>query len=462
MIQNSPRKADYQRFVSRTSHRRIVTNTAWLLADKAIGAAIGVIVGIFVARYLRPASFGLYSYALAIVQIPAAMAGLGLRDIVVRDIVREPMVKDEILGTALMLRFGASSVLVALLVVSMATGIGPQETVLRWLIGIMSFQLLFGALSEIVACWFESQVQSKYVVWARNCALMFGSSLKVGLILACAQVVAFGVVTVVQAMVFSAGAVVLFHTVGNNWSSLRVSIARAKQMLSDSWPFMFSALAVMIYMRIDQIMLGHLAGAESLGKYSVAVRISEIWFLVPVAVAASLFPSIVRSRESQCDDGHRIRVQSFFDIMAAMAYSVILPVTLIASPLVIALFGAEYAEAGPILRVHVWSLIFVALGVARGRWLVAENRASFAMFATVLGSVVNIGLNLLLIPQFGGLGAAWATLLSQALSSYISGLLYLPLWPVFRQATLAMFVPLRPLPLLRMLREIGFGRASPS
>jgi O-antigen/teichoic acid export membrane protein len=211
-------------------------------------------------------------------------------------------------------------------------------------------------------------------------------------------------------------------------------------------------------MRIDQIMLGHLAGSEMLGNYSVAVRLSELWYFIPSAVAVSLFPTIVRSHEGHSVEAYKKRMQVFFDMLAGMAYVIALPFALFASPLVIALYGAEYADAGPILQVHIWALVFVSLGAVRGRWLVAENLTRFLLIATVVGTVVNVSLNFLLIPEFGGMGAAWATLFSQATAAYLSSLLHGRVWVVFRQATLALLVPLRLPSLLRSLHEIGIGR----
>ena len=437
--------------------RRIVANTAWLLVDKAVCAAIGIFIGAWVARYLRPASFGLFSYALALVHFLVPVAGLGLQSIVVRNTVREPTAKDEILGTALILRFGASLLLVGALLVTLACGIGPQDRVLRWLIAIVAGQLIFSALGEPIGYWFESQLQCKYVVWARDTAAVLVGLLKVGLILVCAPLIAFGVATVVQVLIFACVSVLLYQRAGNRLFSLRGSVPRAKQLLADSWPLIFSALAVVTYMKIDQIMLAHLAGNEALGKYSVAVRLSELWYFIPMAVAQSLFPTIVRSRENQTNEIYRKRMQAFFDVMAGMAYVVAMPLTLIAPPLVVALFGTEYAEAGGILSVHIWAFVFVSLGAARGRWLMAENLVRFQLFATVLGAVVNVGLNFLLIPKYAGVGAAWATLVSYAVAAYLSSLLHVPVWTVFRQASLALLVPLRVPSLWRTLRDIGFG-----
>jgi O-antigen/teichoic acid export membrane protein len=105
-------------------------------------------------------------------------------------------------------------------------------------------------------------------------------------------------------------------------------------------------------------------------------------------------------------------MQDIYDVMACIAYVIIIPVMLTAEPLIEVLFGDDFSRSAAILQIHIWAFIFVALGVVRGRWLVAQNYTRFAMVAAMLGALVNVGLNLLLLPDYGGVGAAWATLVA--------------------------------------------------
>ena len=91
----------------------------------------------------------------------------------------------------------------------------------------------------------------------------------------------------------------------------------------------------------------------------------------------------------------------------------------------------EYAAAAPILVIHTWASIFVFMGVAGTQWLVMENLQIFSLEKTLLGALSNIGLNLILIPEYGAVGAAYATLISYAISSLISDLLRAKTRPMF-------------------------------
>ncbi|HET60219.1 MAG TPA: flippase [Chloroflexi bacterium] len=430
------------RINERSALRKIIANTSWLLVDKFLSLVAGFLVGAWVARYLGPAQYGFLNYALAFESLFVPIAGLGLASIVVREIVRAPDDKNTILGTTFVLQF-AAGLLTFMLIIGASYLLRPDDVLMRWLMAIVAGQLVFRAFSNTVDYWFQSQIQSKYVVWSQNIALVLIASIKLALILVEAPLIAFAWVVLAQVVFLTAAAAVFYHISGQTVKVWRASVHYAKHLLKDSWPLIISGLSVAIYMRIGQLMVGYMMGDEDLGIYSTAVTLSELWYFIPMAVATSVFPNIVRSRESQTEQGYRKRLQTFYDVMAGIAYIIMIPCALFASPLITLLYGPEYVDAGPILTVHIWAFIFVSLGVARGKWLIAENMTRFSMFATILGAIASIGLNCLLIPRYGGLGAAWATLASQAIAAYFSCVLLKGYWYVWGQLSLSLLIPFR-------------------
>ena len=172
-------------------------------------------------------------------------------------------------------------------------------------------------------------------------------------------------------------------------------------------------------MRIDQIMLAGFVGEAEVGLYSAALRLSEIWYVIPMAVVSSAAPSLaaIRSRSTRDYYSH---IQRLLTLLARVAYLIALPMSVLSTPLVVLVFGPRYAGAGPILSVHIWTAVFVYLGVATGPWVINEGLGKLLFYRTLLGAITNIVLNLFLIPKYGGIGAAVATLVSQAVASYLS------------------------------------------
>jgi O-antigen/teichoic acid export membrane protein len=182
---------------------------------------------------------------------------------------------------------------------------------------------------------------------------------------------------------------------------------------------MFANLAVIVYLRIDEVMLRYLASPAEVGIYAAAVKLSELWYFLPSALAASVLPALLRARERDAA-AYAARQQQYYDLSVGLAYLLSVPVALVAPWLVRLIYGPAFTASGPILAVHIWASVFVFLGVARGQWLVNEGLQKFYLAATLAGAAANILLNLVLIPHWGGLGAAWATVVSYALSGWLT------------------------------------------
>lgn len=421
--------------------RKVIGNTVWLFTEKIVQMLLGLLVGLWIARYLGPERFGRFNYALAIVGLLVPFAKLGLDNIVIRNLARDISDKNETLGTAFILKFIASiaTFFVTFGVVFFSTSSSShnyQETL--WLVGIIATGAIVQSF-DIIDYWFQSQVQSKYSVWARNAAYVLMNGLKIVLIQMKAPLVAFAIVIVLEYILSAIGMLIAYRLTGNLIKAWQVRLRYAKSLLKDSWPLILSGIVIMIYMRIDQVMLGQMVGDESVGVYSAAVKISELWYFVPGAIVNSVFPIIVQAKEIS-DGVYYKRLQQLFTMVSALAYAVAIPVTFLSTQIVTLLYGNNYAEAGAILNIHIWAGLFVSLGVARETWITTEGLMKFSAAAAAVGAVVNIVLNYFLIPYYGGLGAAIATVISQIVSAYAAGAFYTPTRKIFLHQTKAIML----------------------
>lgn len=377
---------------------------------------VGLFVGVWIARYLGPEQFGLLSFATAITGIFTAIAALGLQGIVVRDIVNNPESTGVILGTSALLQLIGSAVTYLLILVVIAY-LRPDDTLARTIVAIHGLIVLFKA-GDIAKFWFESQVQSKYIVWVQNGVFLSIALVKVGLILWQAPLIAFIWAMLIEVIVVTFLMLIVMNMRGPSLERLRVSAERAISLLKDSWPLILSSIAIMIYMKIDQIMLGQMIGDEAVGIYSAATRISEVWYFIPMIIVASVFPSILEAKK-RSETLYHDRLQKLYDLMVLISITVALPMTFLATPIIRLLFGEMYIQGGVVLAIHIWASIFVFLGVASGKWFLAENRQKLVLQRTAFGAVMNIVLNILLIPEFGVVGAAIALVFSQAFASWL-------------------------------------------
>ena len=199
----------------------------------------------------------------------------------------------------------------------------PDDELAKLMVAVLGFAMVFKA-TEVVKYWFESQVKSKYTIWVENGVFLVLAAIRVGLILAQASLLAFVWAAFAEGLLVAVGLLWVYVWRGGVLAVWRIRYSRANALLKDSWPLIFSGLAIMVYMRIDQIMLGQMLGDKAVGIYTAAVRISEVWYFIPMAIVASVFPSIIVS-EKQSEALYYQRLQKLYDLMVLLALVVAIP-----------------------------------------------------------------------------------------------------------------------------------------
>ena len=418
---------------------KIIRNIGWLTMEKVLAMLINFAVVLYLMRYLGVKDFGKLSYGISFVALFEAIAKLGLNGIVVRNLVREQAAKNTILGTTFVLKLCGSIVAWGLVFLSSLWFNDQQE--LQGINIIIAGGLIFTAF-DTIDYWFESQVSSKAISLVRINQLVISTILKIIFIWLNFPLIAF--VWLIVSDYFLKAMLKIWVYLGHDFSLItwKFNFCQARKLLQDSFPLILSGVMVTIYMKIDQVMLGNLANSVAVGNYATAVKFSEIWYFLPVAICSSCYPAIVEAK-GQDTNKYYGRLQQLYDLMAAIAILLAIPITLIAKPLLSYLLGAEYAIAGTILAWHIWAGIFVFLGVARSKWLMIENLTIFNLATTSLGAITNIMLNLWLIPLYQGIGAAIATIISYAIASYISCFVYPPMWQTGLMLTKALAIMFR-------------------
>jgi len=174
---------------SRSDFKKIMANIGWLSVDKLIHLLVGLLVGVWITRYLGPDQFGLLSYTQAFVALFSVLASLGMDVVVVRNMVLNPDTARETLGTAFIMRMAAGLVTICLTMLAISI-MYPNDQLIKLLVGIIAAGTVFQAF-DTIDLWFQARVTSRYTVYAKNAAFLAVSLLKVALILTDASLVAW-------------------------------------------------------------------------------------------------------------------------------------------------------------------------------------------------------------------------------------------------------------------------------
>jgi len=419
-------------------------NVGWLILERGVGILIAFFVMTLVARHLGPALFGVYAYVFSLVALLLPLAGFGLETIVMRDIGRAPDQRGDILGSAITLQICASiAAFVCALLFIVFFG-GPAGIGLG-LMAVGGIQLLL-APTDTFNAYFRASEKLAWVVVPRIAVSLCVAAVAIYLVSQDRGLDAFVTLRAWEQFGFGLAALVAFAIATRILSELRVSKERLIGLAKDGWPLVLSGIAVAIYMRVDQVMLGQLSTETQLGYYGIAVRVAEIALIAPIALRTSLFASIVRAHARGIEP-FRHYMQLVYDAMFIGSLGAVLVIACASLLLFVPTFGEAYAPGIGMTLVLLLGVPWIGLATARGAALISMGWLWTSPLTTGIGAIVNIALNFLLIPRFGGLGAAWATVFSYWLVSYGLSLVI----PHLRPEGKAMTRSLTVLPTIRRL-----------
>jgi PST family polysaccharide transporter len=397
-----------------------IRNFGWLALDKGVRILISLLIGSWVARYLGVTQFGLLAYVLTWVAILGSITSLGMDAIIVRRLIEHPEKSSTLLGTAVVFRL-AAAVIGGVIMVGLVAWLRRDEPIVWGLVGIMVLGVLFQSM-ESYELWFQAQLKMYNLVVARLGLFLAVSVLKVFMIISGFGLVGFVFLSAVE---IACGGLITFFVFKFN----RVPVFVEKRwdegvgVLSESWPLAISGVVVIVYMKISQLLLSGLLDDAALGVYTAALRIAEAPYFLPMIVASSVLPSLLRSKMVGAVDYKAARMR-YFRLNALMGYGVAFPLV-IGSPLLIDfLYGNQYSNSVEVLMVLSGAIVFVFIGIARTQYLINEGLVVLSLRFIIWGLLANVFMCLLLIPRFGAMGAAWAVFVGQSVATFFSSFIY--------------------------------------
>jgi len=424
-------KKIFEKFQLSSGLKKYFANTSWLLFEKIFRMFVQLFIGIYVVRYLGPKQFGILTYAYSFVSIFSAFATLGLENIVIRNMVKDKEIVYKILGISFYLRL--SGAIFSFAVIYIALMFTNNDSYTTIIVMIVACWLIFDSFS-VIDYYFRSQVQAKLSSVAQIVMFMTSTAIKVIFILIEAPLIYFAWLYVFESFILAMTLIIFYLKLRLPLPRFSINIRDAIDLLKDSWPLMFTNIIVMIYMRIDQVMIKEMLDAESVGIYGASVKLSEVWYFIPMALHNSLLPAVINAKQIS-EDLYYKRIQALFDLSVWAALIIAIPTIIFADLLIPILLGDAFLQAVSVLKIQIWTSLFVFLGVSIGQWFVVENLQKIYFYRVLSGAIINVLLNLCLIPVIGIKGAAISTVISQFFVCYVSLLFFKNTRHVFWFAT---------------------------
>ncbi len=380
-------------------------NTSWLLWERMFQMVIGFFIIILLSRYLGPENLGLLSYSQSYIGIFLVFSSLGLDVILVRELTKNKENSNKIIGTACFLKLFTSLVAICIIFV-VNIFIEDRQAVL--LTNIIAFTLIFQSIKTIDV-YFQANVISKYTAMVNLVAFVFSSILKLTLIYFEMDLIYFAYALVFDGVFAAIGYLYIYTKQKQSFLQWEFDKTTAIYFLKNGWPLVLVAFAAFIYTRTDQLMLKHLVGNEAVGNYAAAIRVSELFYFIPLLITQSIFPKIVEIREKSEKEYFNL-LENLYVLLTWSAIPIALSLFIFSDFIVAILYGSQFTQASSILSILAFAIIFNSIGAITTKVLFVEHYERKYLHRSILGVFVNISLNFYLIPVYGPQGAAISTI----------------------------------------------------
>src|ERR1035437_9184091 len=393
-----------------SSAKRVARNTSLLTIGQIISYGESAIYAILVARYLGPEGLGALNFGFALTAVFSILAAFGLTTLTTREVAKNRGLASKYVANLIPMQVLLALAVIALIVAFVNVLGYSQETI--YVVYILSAGIIVSSLSSLLLAIFQAFEQLEFqsiVLVIPSVVPLCGAVIAIQLHL---NVVAFALLSLLTYVVGLAYVYVIcvrrFFV-----PRLEADFPFWKSALTEAWPMAATAVSVIIYFRIDVVMISVIQGTTAIGFYSIAYTLSEASLVVPSVLIAALLPVLSKL--------HRDSRQSFRDACAQVVKYLIylaLPmaffVTLWAKPIVFFLYGARFDPSVPALQILIWSAALMYVSIVLGTAFVAANLQMLSMKLSFLGAAVNISLNVFLIPAYSYYGASLATVVAAA------------------------------------------------
>lgn len=406
------------------SNLKVLKNASWIIACKIVQSLIALVITTISARYLGPANYGLINYAISVVSFVIPIAQLGLRNILVEEIVSHPEREGQSVGTALCMSVAASLFcIVGCLAFVSVVNAGERDTLI--VCALYGVSLVF-QMTEMIQYWYQAKLLSKYTSVATLASYILVAVYKIFLLVTRKSIYWFAISYAFDYFLISAALLILYRRLGHQ--KLSFSFALGKEMFSRSRYYIISGMMVTVFSQTDRVMLKMMQGNADTGYYATACTCAGLTSFIFTAIIDSMRPMIFESkRSSQIEFEHNISSLYSIVIYLALFQSVVL--TLFADPIVSILYGKDYAPAVPLLRIITWYSAFSYMGSIRNIWMLAEKKQQNLWVINFSGALLNVIGNLFLIPILGAAGAAISSVATQFYTNFLLCLIFQPIRP---------------------------------
>ncbi|WP_412498676.1 flippase [Shewanella indica] len=389
----------------------VIRNSFWFILSKLNSLISGVVFFILLARFYPKEVIGEFTYSLTIIAVFSIFVGFGLNTSIVKYFSRGEVSSSALIKFVIVVQTILALVSVCIIYFSYSNG---------FILTVLSFSLLFKS-SEIFKTYFDSKLNSKAYFKLELVLYSLMILLKVLLAFLMIDILYIALVLVLESFFILLLLYFVYRKDGKVSGYKLPDWETYKELILDSLPVLLTGSIFILLTKIDQIMVYNMLGVTDQAEYALASKLSEGWYFIPLGIVTSYYAVLAKNVNNEL-------YYEYFSDACVKVNLVTIPVALFVSffsvYIVSLIYGGEYINAASVLVVNIWNGVIIGLSSITFRHFILMNLRRYSLIRAMIGLILNVLLNYILIPLYGILGAAIATLTSQFIALFLSNLLW--------------------------------------
>jgi O-antigen/teichoic acid export membrane protein len=404
----------------------IAKNTIALFIGQAASYILSFFCIIYIARSLGPAGFGVLSFAIAFAGIFAVFGDIGLQQLSVREISREKSLASKYLANISLLKIPLAVVTFSLIALTINLMGYPRDTII--IVYLVGLSVILAAFTLVYYSIFQAFEKMEY----QSIGQLLGTAVLLGGVFI-AMKYNFSVVGFASLYLLSSTIVLIYcltvtrlkfsAVIKGGTGPLEFDGSFWLQVIRKALPFGLIAFLVGNYLGIDSVILSAVKGNEAVGWYNAAYKVVLALVFIPSSFFAAIFPIMSKLYKSSLESLKLVYERSL-KYMLILSIPIGVGITMLASRIVLQIFGVEYEASVIALQILVWSTVLIYIDGAFTFLLYSIDRQTTVVKVMIIAVIVNVILNTILIPAYSYVGASIAAVLSNvATLSTLGGIL---------------------------------------
>jgi O-antigen/teichoic acid export membrane protein len=399
-----------------TSTRQTVAkNTFWLSVSNFGGRLIRAGIIIYAARILGAHGWGIFNYGVTLVAFLTTFSDIGINSILTRETAKEAggAQRAEILSTSFIIKL--ILIVLGVVVIFFVAPHFSRSSEVSAIIPLVAFIFIFDTLREF---GFSLTRAMEKMEWEAALFTLTNIAILVAGFIFLKVSPTVNSFALAYALGTGIGAIATLITLRQQFKSAFTHFSRKliRPIFTSAWPFAISGILGALMINMDVLLIGIFKSAEDVGYYSAANRVIQVIYILPTIIALSVLPIFSRLARQEVNQMQPI-LEKVLGFLLACALPITIGGIILGRPLVELLFGAGYLQAVSSFQVLCITLLINFCAIILANVIFSYDKQKSLIAYAAIGGFVNVALDLVLIPRFGIVGSAWATLIAQFLSN---------------------------------------------